>query len=706
MQGKIDKALQIKNVVTTAFELSQTELEIIDEILKCSSLNLDRIKYITENCITFHLDKKSIMAFLDYQYYKVEPDKANELAKKMSTEEKEIIDEFITIKDINNLTPSENIEDIRRMFIVMSRDTRVVIMKLFGICYDVSMLKLPLNDTESYFLKLVKEIHVPLSERLGLDKLKLAMNDNVVRLEHPTEYTKLVEEIKNKQEENEKQLKLSKERIQEILDDLKINGHIESRIKHVSSIFNKLHNKNLTLDQIYDILAIRVIVKTVEECYSVLGRIHGIYKPMVGRVKDYIASPKPNGYKSLHTTIIVENQHPLEVQIRTEQMHKESEFGIYAHWLYKENKDKKNDFDKRLTWFRQTVENAKNMSNDEFIETLKSDLYDGIVVVQTPKGRVLEFPEGASVIDFAYAIHSDIGNKCIGAKINGKLKPFTTQLKNGDIVEILTNAHSKGPSRDWLKFVKTAGARSKIKSFFKNELKDENIKLGKSMFNQALQDRGLTSAQVLTEDNLTEILRRYNFDTFDEILAGIGSGSITTSQLMSRLNTLINKSLDEKPKANAVVHLKRNKDGVLIDGDSGMLVRFAGCCNPVEGDDIVGYISRGKGVAIHRQSCNNLKYLESERLIDAKWQAKEDATFTASIKVIATKSDNNIGKLTNLITGLKIAIRGFDAKDVGDNFICTLIIDVKNREELDNAMNSIRNMKNVIEVYRSEQWLF
>lgn len=703
MQEEIDKKTQIANLIFSSFKVSERERNMVEDILSCEKLDLDRLKYILENSIAFKLDQKSIMAFVNYQYYKVEPEKAKEYSSKMSEEEKKIIDEFITIKDIKSLTPSENIDDIRRMFIVMSRDTRVVIIKLFCICYDISVLQHPLSPTELNFLKLVKEVHVPLSERLGLDKLKSTMNDHVIRLEHPAEYRKLLKEIKTKQKENEEQLEISKRRIQEILDDLKIDGHIESRIKHVSSIFNKLHNKNLRLDQIYDILAIRVIVNNVEECYSVLGRIHGIYKPMAGRVKDYIANPKPNGYKSLHTTIIVENQHPLEVQIRTDEMHKESEFGLYAHWLYKENKDKKNEFDKRLTWFRQTVENAKNMSDEEFIETLKSDLYDGIVVVQTPKGRVLEFPEGASVIDFAYAIHTDIGNKCIGAKINGKLKPFTTQLKNGDIVEILTNAHSKGPSRDWLKFVKTAGARSKIKAFFKNELRDENIRLGKSMFNQALQERGMLSSQVLTDENVNEILKRYNYDTFDEVLASIGSGSITSAQVASRFQTLVNKDENDKQKPNAVVHLKRNKDGVLVDGDSGMLVRFAGCCNPIEGDDIVGYISRGKGVAIHRQNCSNLKYLESERLIDAKWQVKEDATFTAAIKVIATKSDNNIGRLTNLITGLKIAIKGFEAKDIGDSFVCTLIIDVKNKEELNSAMNSIRNMKNILEVYRSER---
>ncbi len=695
---------KLKEKIKNNFKLSEKDQEIVSKILTFD-LNFDRLNVITDLIIDTRLDTSSLIAFLFYQLYKVYPQEAEKLEKELNSEEKDMVKDFKTIQDINQLTLSEEIEDIRRMFLVMSNDMRVVIIKLGGIYYDISILNLPLDDNQWRFVKQVEDIHVPLAERLGLDKLKQNLYDNVIRLEHPVEYTRLKNTIESKREENEEQLKITKQKIQSILDDLKIKGEIVSRIKHVSSIFNKLHNKRVTLDQIYDILAMRVIVNTVEECYAVLGRIHAIYKPMTGRVKDYIANPKPNGYKSLHTTIIVENQHPLEVQIRTKKMHIESEFGgVCAHWLYKEKKDKKSDFDNRLTWFRQTIENAKNMSNDEFIETLKSDLYDGLIIVQTPKGRVIEFPEGATAIDFAYAIHSDVGNSCVGAKINGTLKPITTLLCNGDIVEILTSSHSKGPSRDWLKYVKTNSARSKIKQFFKSELKEDNIKFGKTMLTQAIQDKGFTTNQLLTEKYVKDILNRYNMESLDELCASIGSGSMTAGQVASRFINLYNNDNAVLPKIENVVHLKRNKDGVLIDGDSGMLVRFAGCCNPIEGDDIIGYISRGRGVTIHRSNCPNLKYLEPVRLIDAKWQVKEDATFSSIIKVVAERSDNNLVKLTNLITSLKINIKGFDAKDVGDSFICTLRIEVKNKEELNNAIKSIRNLKNVTEVYRSERW--
>lgn len=697
-----EKINQIKDLIFENFDFTNEEKSIIEDILKVD-INYSRANVILQQIIKNKLDKASVLSFLTYQLYKVEPEMADEFVLSFDHDVREMVKDFKTIKDINKLTQSEEIEDVKRMFLVLGKDLRVVMIKLFGVYYDISILDNPLTTSESMFVRQVREIHVPLSERLGLDKLKQSLYDNVIRIEHPKEYYSLKERIESKQEENQKQLDLTKSRIEKILQDLKIEGQIVSRIKHISSIFNKLQNRQTELSQIYDILAMRVIVETIEECYAILGRIHGIYKPMAGRVKDYIANPKPNGYQSLHTTIIVENEQPLEVQIRTIEMNRESEYGVYSHWLYKEKKTKQNSFDKRMTWFRQTIENAEKMSNEEFIETLKSDLYEGVLVVQTPKGKVMEFPSGSTVIDFAYAIHSQVGNQCVGAKINGKLKPFTTPLKNGDIVEILTSNNSKGPSRDWLKFVKTTSARAKIKAFFKNELKDENIKLGKSMFIQAMQDKGYTSNQLLTDDYVSIILEKYNSENIDELYASIGSGSLTAAQLLNRFINLYKTENKSLPKLENVVHLKKNKEGVLVDGDSGMMVRFAGCCSPIEGDDIIGYISRGRGVTIHRANCPNISLLEPERLIEAQWQVKENATFTAIIKVIADKSDNNIGRLTNLITGLKIAIKGFDAKDVGDNFICSLVIDVKNKAELESAINSIRNMKNVTKVYRSER---
>lgn len=694
---------KIKDNIFSHVKLNINDKKLVNEMI-CEEMNLERVDVITDMIISMKLDKDSVIAFLAYQLYKVDENKANEIEKKLNQDSIEMLEAYKIIKDISQLTLSEEIEDIKRMFIAMSKDMRVVYIKLAGIFYDISVLKLPLSERKKSFVKQVEEIHVPLAERLGFDRLKQDLADNVIRLLHPEEYKRLEETVASKYEENEKQLALTKSKIQKILDDLNIKGEIVTRQKHISSIYNKLHSKNLRINQIYDIIAMRVIVDTVEECYAVLGRIHGLYKPMAGRVKDYIANPKPNGYKSLHTTIIVENQHPMEVQIRTYKMHKESEYGgVCAHWLYKEHKSKKNEFDSRMTWFRETVENAKNMSNEDFINTLKSDLYDGVIFVQTPKGRVLEFPEGATAIDFAYAIHTDIGNSCVGARINQKMRPLNTPLTNGDIVEIITSTQSKGPSRDWLKMVRCNNTKSKIRAFFKSEMKEENIKTGKSILSEQVQAKNFSISQLITEEYMDEVLEKYNFENEDELYAAIGGGSLSAGQVVGKFIALWNKDHKIEVLPTKVVQLKKNKDGVLIDGDSGLLVRFAGCCTPIEGDEIIGYISRGKGVTIHRQSCPNLKYLEPERLIGAQWQIRENASFLAHVKVEVEKADNNIAKLTTIISNLKVPMLSFEAKDVGDRFDCMVGVEVKNADQLGKIITSIKSLSDVIDAYRSEK---
>ncbi len=693
---------QIREKILNKYSFDEHDAETLDLILS-KKINFSRCDYILDCIINAKLDKSSVLAFLTYQLYKASPEEAEEIIKRLNNEEKELVESFKSIKDLQAITKSEEAEDIKKMFLALSKDVRVVMIKLAGIAYDIRQIE-NLTRENCDFINLVKEIHIPLSERLGLDKLKSLMDDDVVRLEHPKEYADLAMQLESKREENNEQFAITEEKLRKIMTDLKIDGEITHRQKHISSVYKKL-NTVTHLDKIYDLLAMRVIVNRVEECYSILGRIHQIYKPIPGRVKDYIANPKPNGYQSLHTTVIVENQHPLEIQIRTFEMHRASEFGSYAHWLYKEKTTKKDKLDTRVTWFREAIDNAKNLPPEEFVETLKADLYGGIIFCQTPKGRVLEFPEGATAIDFAYAVHSQVGNTCVGAKINSKIQPIGTLLKNGDIVEILTNPNSKGPSRDWLNLVKTSGARSGIKTFFKNELKEENIKSGKAMFDQAIKDKGFTSSQLLTDKYLDQILPKLTMKKIEEAYAAIGSGSMTANQVVGRFISLWSKDNVTLPEKTTVVTVKKNKEGVLIDGDSGMLVRYACCCNPIEGDEIIGYISRGKGVTIHRKSCSNLKYLESERLINAEWSTKEKKNFIATIHVVANKSNNNIAKLTTLITNMKVLITAFDAKDVGENFICDIAVAVKNTAELEKVMTNVRSLKNVTYVQRSERWM-
>ena len=443
----------------------------------------------------------------------------------------------------------------------------------------------------------------------------------------------------------------------------------------------------------------RVLVPSVEDCYSVLGKIHAIYKPIPERVKDYIANPKPNGYQSLHTTIIADNNRPLEIQIRTFEMHRHAEYGIAAHWIYKERR-KSNKFDARFARFKEILDNADELPPEEFLETLKSDLYGESIFVQTPKGKVLELPVHSTVIDFAYAIHSEIGNRCVGGKINGKLFPITTELNNGDTVEIITNQNSKGPSRDWLKHVKTSSARSKIRSFFKSEFKEENTRVGKNIFEQALKAKNLNITKVEKEKYLNEIASSLMMETPEMLYAEIGGGTLQASSIIGRLLNLYYKE-KSKEVTERVIEVKRDKDGVLIDGDSGLLIRFAGCCSPVMGDDIIGYISRGRGVTIHRKECPNLRYLESERLISAKWEQNSGSKFTAVIKVIS--NDDKAGDyINNVARNLKLNLKGFSYKKMKNDLIFDIILEVKDKSEIDSAIKTFESVKGVEKVYRSE----
>ena len=382
-------------------------------------------------------------------------------------------------------------------------------------------------------------------------------------------------------------------------------------------------------------------------------------------------------------------------------MHKNCEYGIAAHWIYKEKRSGTTKLDKKLSWFREIMENAHTLSPEDFIESLKTNLYSGEIFVQTPKGKVLEFPNGSTIIDFAYAVHSEIGNHCTGGKINNVMKPLYTELKNGDVVEIITSQSSKGPSRDWLNHVKTSSARSKIKNFFKNELVGENIKSGKTMFEEAAKARNYSAAQLLDEKYIDEMLFKYSMASLDELYAAIGSGSLVASQVVGRFIALYGKEHELfKPKEN-VVKISTNADGVIIDGATGLLIRYAGCCHPVVGDDIVGYISHGNGVTVHRKDCQNLKYLESERLIDAEWEDKVKTDFIAEIRAQTEKGVGMINKITNALTLAKISIRAFEVKEMAGGLEFSIVLFVKNKSEIEKAINSLSSIKEVKRVYRA-----
>ena len=681
------------------FHLSPHEHKLMEKIV-VEEENLDRLNYVIDIMAEYYMENEVLMGYLLFQYYKVFEEDAKNYEKELSNNQHKLYETFKLLRNVNTISKSGEAEDIKRMFVAICQDMRVVIIKFATIDYDLKRVTLPMEEETRKFVKMVADIFAPLAESLGLSKFKNSFEENTFRLLEPKAYNELKNNVLLKTEDNMKQMEIVERKLYKILRELNIDGEIQKRQKHLYSVYKKLKMKNITLGKVYDLLAMRVIVPTVEDCYAIFGKIHSLYKPMAGRVKDYIANPKPNGYQSLHTTIIADNNRPLEIQIRTFDMHKHAEYGIAAHWIYKERRTS-NKFDNKFARIKQILDNSDELSPQEFLETLKSDLYGESIFVQTPKGKVLELPLHSTVIDFAYAIHSEIGNKCVGGKINGKLFPITTELNNGDTVEIITNQNSKGPSRDWLKHVKTSSARSKIRSFFKSEFKEENTRMGKSIFEQALKNKNLNLTKADKDKYLNEIALSLMMETPDMLFAELGGGTLSINSVMGRLLNLYYKENAQEIKPQ-VIEVKKSKDGVLIDGDSGLLIRYAGCCSPVIGDDIIGYISRGKGVTIHRKECPNLKYLEKERLVDAKWEDDITAKFVTTIKVVADDDNTSAEYINNVAKNLKIGLRGFSYKKAKNDIIFDIKFEVKGKDELDSVIKTFEGVKGVQKVYRSE----
>ena len=684
--------------IKSHFRLSPHENKLMN-IFVVEDINLDRLNHVIDIMAEYRMQNEVLIGYLLFQFYKVRGKEAEVYVDKLSPSQQKLYEAFKLLRNVNTISKSGEAEDIKRMFVAICQDMRVVIIKFATIDYDLSRITLPMEEETRKFVKMVADIFSPLAESLGLSKFKSSFEENTFKLLESVAYNELKNNALMKTDDNMRQMQIVEKKLIKILNELGIEGEIQKRQKHFYSVYKKIKKKNITLGKVYDLLAMRVLVPTVEDCYSVLGKIHALYKPMPDRVKDYIANPKPNGYQSLHTTIIADNNRPLEIQIRTFEMHRHAEYGIAAHWIYKERR-KSNKFDARFARFKEILENADDLPAEEFLATLKSDLYGESIFVQTPKGKVLELPVHSTVIDFAYAIHSEIGNKCVGGKINGKLYPITTELNNGDTVEIITNQNSKGPSRDWLKHVKTSSARSKIRSFFKSEFKEENTRIGKNIFEQALKAKNLNITRTDKEKYLNEIASSLMMENPEMLYAEIGGGTLQVTSVMGRLSNLYYKE-KAKEVTEKVIEVRKDKDGVLVDGDSGLLIRFAGCCSPVMGDEIIGYISRGRGVTIHRKECPNLKYLESERLISAKWEQNAGSKFLAAIKVVS--SDDKAGDyINNVARNLKLNLKSFSYKKVKNDLVFDIIIEVSNKNDIDSAIKTFESVKGVEKVYRSE----
>ncbi len=618
-------------------------------------------------------------------------------------------------------------ENLRKMFLAMAKDIRVILIKLADRLHNMRTLQYKTPESRQRIAKETLEIYCPIAQRLGISKIKIELDDLSLKYLEPDVYYDLVDKISVRKSEREKYIQNIVDEVSEHIKKAGITAKIDGRVKHFFSIYKKMKNQDKTLDQIYDLFAVRIIVESVKDCYAALGVIHEMYKPIPGRFKDYIAMPKPNMYQSLHTTLIGSSGQPFEIQIRTFEMHKAAEYGIAAHWKYKEASDGKRvaaQEEEKLVWLRQILEWQRDMSdNREFMNLLKNDLdlFSDSVYCFTPSGEVKNLPAGSTTIDFAYSIHSAVGNRMVGARVNGKLVTIDYEINNGDRIEIITSQNSKGPSRDWLGVVKSTQAKNKINQWFKNELKEDNIVKGKELLNNYCKTRSVNLSDLMKQDYMNAVMRKYGFRDWDSVLAAIGHGALKEGQIVNRMQELYDRE-HKVPLTNEAVlagiaeagaalaarpATMKTKSGIVVKGIADLSVRFSKCCSPVPGDEIVGFVTRGRGISIHRTDCvnmMNLPEMERVRIIDAEWQAPEDASekYVAEIEIYANNRNGLLADISKTLTEKNINILSMNTR-ISKQGVATLqtAFEVESREELNRVIEKIRGIESVMDIERT-----
>ena len=671
------------------------------------------------------LDKETIVAGLLHDVVEDTIMTEEEITKEFGEEVALLVDGVTKLGQLSYSMDKVEVqaENLRKMFLAMAKDIRVILIKLADRLHNMRTLKYMRPEKQKEKARETMDIYAPIAQRLGISKIKIELDDLSLKYLEPEIYKELANKINLRKSAREDFVNDIVEDVKKHISSAGIEAQIDGRAKHFFSIYKKMVNQDKTLEQIYDLFAVRIIVETVKDCYAALGVIHEMYKPIPGRFKDYIAMPKPNMYQSLHTTLIGPSGQPFEVQIRTYEMHRTAEYGIAAHWKYKEASDGKKveaQEEEKLSWLRQILEWQKDMSdNKEFLKLLKSDLdlFSENVYCFTPSGDVKNLPNGSTPIDFAYSIHSAVGNKMVGARVNGKLVPIDYIIQNGDRIEVLTSQNSKGPSRDWLKVVKSTQAKSKINQWFKNELKEDNIIKGKELLQQYCKTKTIVISEILKPEYMSVVMRKYGFQDWDSVLAAVGHGGLKEGQVVNKLYEIYDKEHKKKVTDEQVIEgVAENKEkasagkakgGIVVKGIHDVAVRFSKCCSPVPGDEIVGFVTRGRGVSIHRTDCINIINLhdfDRERLIDAEWQETESKNekYLAEIKIYSQNRTGLLVDISKIFTERKIDVASMNVR-TSKQGTATLAMsfEVGSKEELNSLIDKVRQVESVIDIVRT-----
>ncbi len=710
------------------FDLIRSAFEFADKAHE-GQLRKDNSPFVTHPLAVaqivaeeLHLDSESIAAALLHDTIEDTAATHEQIAELFSPTIANLVEGVSKLTRVHYTSKAEEqMENLRKMLLAMSKDIRVILIKISDRLHNMRTMEYQTPEKQKQKSFETMEIYAPIAHRLGMQKMKWELEDLSLKYLDPVGYQEIVEALDEKAAEYDGFMASIHDQITSRLKQVGIDGYVYGRMKHPYSIYRKMYTQNKSLDDVFDLFAFRVIVDTVADCYNVLGVIHDLYKPVLGRFKDYIGTPKPNMYQSLHTTVVGESGIPFEVQIRTKEMHEVAEYGIAAHWKYKQNGQGAGD-EQNYEWVRRLLENQEGADAEDFIHSLKVDMFSDEVFVFTPQGDVINLPSGATPIDFAYNIHSAVGNHMVGAKVNGRLVQFDYRLQNGDIVEVITAKTAHGPSRDWVKIARSSNARSKIRQWFKREHRDENIVNGRASFESELKRTGVTLKELTNEENLPGVLKKLAYNTLDDMYAAIGYGGVTSLKLIGRLREEIQKILKQhqadrqaevpveagKPETTrpAVPTRAGGEQGIVVEGLDNCLVKFSKCCTPVPGDEIVGFITRGYGVSVHRRDCPNAaperrRPEEAGRWIKVSWGTNTRESYRTALQVVAKDRLSLIMDVSTALAAIKTRVSSLNARSTPDGFtLITMDVDVSDREQLRGVIRRLEQISGVMRVTR------